>query len=134
MRETDVFLKGYHYVICIRSFLQEIRFLSLSYWWMWLFMFPLESPFPFFFFILSCASMLWIEWISDFFVFVFSLVLFDGLIITLLFCFVNTFLYFYINIFVYYLFYVFIFYYLDAKVQKIFVNQKFSVEKDLIFS
>ena len=27
-------------------------------------MFPLESPFPFF--ILSCASMLWIEWISDF--------------------------------------------------------------------
>ena len=23
-------------MICIRSFLQEIRFLSLSYWWMWL--------------------------------------------------------------------------------------------------
>ena len=51
-------------MICIRSFLQEIRFLSLSYWWWCLFMFPLESPFPFF--ILSCASMLWIEWISDF--------------------------------------------------------------------
>lgn len=35
-------------MICIRSFLQEIRFLSLSYWWWCLFMFPLESPFPFF--------------------------------------------------------------------------------------
>lgn len=73
-------------------------------------MFPLESPFPFF--ILSCASMLWIEWISYFFDFVLSLVLFDGLIITLLCCFVNTFLYFYLNIFVYFVVYVFVFYYL----------------------
>ena len=73
---------------------------------------PTGITFSFLIFILSCASMLWIEWISYFFDFVLSLVLFDGLIITLLCCFVNTFLYFYINIFVYYLFYVFIFYYL----------------------
>ena len=48
----------------------------------------------------SCASMLWIEWISYFFDFVLSLVLFDGLIIPSLVRFVNTFLNFFFNIFV----------------------------------
>ena len=50
----------------------------------------------------SCASMLWIEWFS-FFIFLFfyfSLVVFDGLIITSLRVFVNTFLNFFFNIFV----------------------------------
>lgn len=55
---------------------------------------PTGITFSFLIFILSCASMLWIEWISYFFDFVLSLVLFDGLIITLLRRFVNTFLIF----------------------------------------
>lgn len=73
-------------MICIRSFLQEIRFLSLSYWWWCLFMFPLESPFPFFILHVHLCYEL-----NDF-LFCFSLVVFDGLIITSLRVFVNTFL------------------------------------------
>lgn len=76
-------------MICIRSFLQEIRFLSLSYWWWCLFMFPLESPFPFFILHVHLCYEL-----NDF-LFCFSLVVFDGLIITSLRIFVNTFLCFY---------------------------------------
>lgn len=72
-------------MICIRSFLQEIRFLSLSYWWWCLFMFPLESPFPFFILHVHLCYEL-----NDF-LFCFSLVVFDGLIITSLQVFVNTF-------------------------------------------
>ena len=75
-------------MICIRSFLQEIRFLSLSYWWWCLFMFPLESPFPFFILHVHLCYEL-----NDF-LFCFSLVVFDGLIITSLWVFVNTFLVF----------------------------------------
>ena len=77
-------------------------------------MFPLESPFPFFFssFHVHLCYELNEFLIFKFLCFVFSLVLFDGLIITLLFCFVNTFLYFYLNIFVYFVVYVFVFYYL----------------------
>lgn len=91
-------------MICIRSFLQEIRFLSLSYWWWCLFMFPLESPFPFFILHVHLCYEL-----NDF-LFCFSLVVFDGLIITSLRVFVNTFLCFYAIIFIYLFCYVFIFY------------------------
>lgn len=91
-------------MICIRSFLQEIRFLSLSYWWWCLFMFPLESPFPFFILHVHLCYEL-----NDF-LFYFSLVVFDGLIITSLRVFVNTFLCFYAIIFIYLFCYVFIFY------------------------
>lgn len=91
-------------MICIRSFLQEIRFLSLSYWWWCLFMFPLESPFPFFILHVHLCYEL-----NDF-LFCFSLVVFDGLIITSLRVFVNTFLCFYAIIFIYLFYYVFIFY------------------------
>ena len=91
-------------MICIRSFLQEIRFLSLSYWWWCLFMFPLESPFPFFILHVHLCYEL-----NDF-LFCFSLVVFDDLIITSLRVFVNTFLCFYAIIFIYLFYYVFIFY------------------------
>lgn len=99
MRETDVFLKGYHYVICIRSFLQEIRFLSLSYWWMWL----LCSHWNHLFLSSSFHVHLCYE-LNEFLIFwflrfVFSLDLFDGLIIPSLVRFVNTFLNFFFNIF-----------------------------------
>lgn len=99
MRETDVFLKGYHYVICIRSFLQEIRFLSLSYWWSCL----LCSHWNHLFLSSSFHVHLCYE-LNEFLIFwflrfVFSLDLFDGLIIPSLVRFVNTFLNFFFNIF-----------------------------------
>ena len=85
------------YNLRIRSFLQEMRYPSLLYWWSYKFFpngitrtFLLFSSFS-----LEHLYMLWIEWISYFFDFVLSLVLFDGLIITSLRVFVNTFLCFY---------------------------------------
>ena len=67
-------------------------------------MFPLESPFPFFILHVHLCYEL-----NDF-LFCFSLVVFDGLIITSLRVFVNTFLCFYAIIFIYLFYYVFIFY------------------------
>lgn len=67
-------------------------------------MFPLESPFPFFILHVHLCYEL-----NDF-LFCFSLVVFDGLIITSLQVFVNTFLCFYVIIFIYLFYYVFIFY------------------------
>ena len=67
-------------------------------------MFPLESPFPFFILHVHLCYEL-----NDF-LFCFSLVVFDGLIITSLQVFVNTFLCFYAIIFIYLFYYVFIFY------------------------
>lgn len=67
-------------------------------------MFPLESPFPFFILHVHLCYEL-----NDF-LFCFSLVVFDGLIITSLRVFVNTFLCFYAIIFIYLFCYVFIFY------------------------
>lgn len=67
-------------------------------------MFPLESPFPFFILHVHLCYEL-----NDF-LFCFSLVVFDGLIITSLRIFVNTFLCFYAIIFIYLFCYVFIFY------------------------
>ena len=58
-------------------------------------MFPLESPFPFFILHVHLCYEL-----NDF-LFCFSLVVFDGLIITSLRVFVNTFLCFYVIIFIY---------------------------------
>ena len=88
----------------IRSFLQEIRFLSLSYWWMWL----LCSHWNHLFLSSSFMCIYAMNWMNFFFCF--SLVLFDGLIIALLYLFVNTFLWFYGIIFIYLFYYVFIFY------------------------
>ena len=75
-------------------------------------MFPLESPFPFFFSSFHVHLCYELNEFLIFCFFVFSLVLFDGLIITSSLCFVNIFLYFYSNIFIYYLFYILLFYYL----------------------
>ena len=88
----------------IRSFLQEIRFLSLSYWWMWL----LCSHWNHLFLSSSFMCIYAMNWMNFFFCF--SLVLFDGLIIALLYLFVNIFLWFYGIIFIYLFYYVFIFY------------------------
>ena len=65
-------------------------------------MFPLESPFPFFILHVHLCYEL-----NDF-LFCFSLVVFDGLIITSLRIFVNTFLCFYAIIFIYLCKYVFL--------------------------
>ena len=62
-------------------------------------MFPLESPFPFFILHVHLCYEL-----NDF-LFCFSLVVFDGLIITSLRVFVNTFLCFYAIIFIYLFYY-----------------------------
>ena len=87
---------------------------------------PTGITFSFLIFILSCASMLWIEWISYFFDFVLSLVLFDGLIIPSLVRFVNTFLNFFFNIFVIlrfmYIYFIIYLYFLLFSVNSFFIS------------
>lgn len=106
MRETDVFLKGYHYVICIRSFLQEIRFLSLSYWWSCLLCSHWNHLFLSYLHPFMCIyAMNWMNFLFFWFCFISCSFWWSYNNTVVLFC--QYIFVFYINIFVYYLFYVF---------------------------